>query len=199
MLKPEDIEELTQDRKNRLKELTEVSLEDGGLKASLCIQKFETYIRDVFGASNISIPCRDALAAVAKGIFDVCNNEHCDSFKKNVLEVCGSMFRSDKTFVKNDEAIRIVELPVTESGRWITLSQSEGVSYADLAAIVWFQGDLKIRIKTQGGVAFMVHAHKCQQLDPNENLYDIFGLNIKLFLELLVENGAGQKSPVVLA
>ncbi|KAJ3024637.1 UNVERIFIED_CONTAM: hypothetical protein HDU68_007915 [Siphonaria sp. JEL0065] len=269
------IEELTKDRQKRADEFTEKLEDDGGVKAAKSIEKFEVWIRADFGACNISLACRDALANVAKGICDVFKYEHCESFDKNVAEVCESMFGTDTTYTtskkllqelldllvhadpkhpcavvhrrsqyvtwvlksdvtkyefvekgilfvkslfdtrkppskefvlvmrgeKNDAALKFVSFPDKEEiDGWMVLSESVGVSYADSAAIVEYEEQIKkVRVRTQRGVAEMIHANTCTQVDPEGSRYDVFGLNIKRLLELLVDEGAGQKAPVVLA
>ncbi|KAI8618379.1 hypothetical protein BC830DRAFT_1109278 [Chytriomyces sp. MP71] len=273
-----NVNELNADRMKRCAEFTKFVENDGGKQAAESVKNFGNWIRDDFGASNISIACRDALAAIAKGICDVWEHEHCEAFDKNTAEVCESMFGTKKAYEesgkklkellsllvlahprhplavkhkrtqyitwvlrseitkyefiekgiafikslfegegkelyanqfvmvmrgdKNDDALKFISFPDRKDERgWIVISESEGVSYADSAAVVDFKGTLTTRVRTQRGVALMVQATKCTQVNPDDvaNQFEVFGLNIKRLLELLVDNGAGQKSPVVLA
>ncbi|KAJ3341396.1 hypothetical protein HDU83_006627 [Entophlyctis luteolus] len=274
-LTEEQVRELTRERQKRVKDFVDVDLsQDGGLKASQQFRQFQAYVRDEYGATNITISCRNALAAIAKGIADVHDWEHCESFDTNVQEVCESMLdvlgysdakvrltallkllvladpkhplavdhkrtqyvtwvlKSDVTkyefmqkgmeFLKallnapkdlecnsvmvmrgekDNAALRFVKLEQHSGEDWLVLSESAGVSYADTAAIVTYDKskDKETRVRTQRGVAMLLKATKTHPLDSSQNLYDVFGLNIKKLLQFLKKEGAGQKEPVVIA
>ncbi|KAI8617121.1 hypothetical protein BC830DRAFT_1167259 [Chytriomyces sp. MP71] len=272
-LKESDAKDLEADRVKRKDMFTECDDQDGGDKAAESIKKFEDWIRQDFGASNISLACRNALADIAKGIHDVFKLERCESFDTNTAEVCESMLsnkpeckkilvdllkkliladskhplavkyghnnyttwvlKSDVTkyefimkgisFIKslfesaasiehdvfvlvmrgerNDAALKFVAFKEKTDAGWMVISQSEKVSYADSAAVVKFnpKEDGEVRIRTQRGVALMVQANECEQVEPDSNQFKMFGVDVKRLLFMLVNNGAGQKSPVVVA
>ncbi|KAJ3337816.1 hypothetical protein HDU83_008494 [Entophlyctis luteolus] len=84
-LTEEQVRELTQERQMHVKDFIDVDLsQDGRLKASQQFRQFQAYVRDEYGATNIIISCRNALAAIAKGIADVHDWEYCESFYTNV-------------------------------------------------------------------------------------------------------------------
>ncbi|KAI9312554.1 hypothetical protein BDR26DRAFT_888016 [Obelidium mucronatum] len=123
--------------------------------------------------------------------------------KSDSWRICPPAFVLVMRGERNNSAHKFVSFPDRQvTAGWMVLTQSDGVSYADSAAIIEYrESSKKVRIRTQRGVAEMVQATKCVQVDPNDPgcQFDVFGLNIKRLLELLVDEGAGQKAPVVLA
>ncbi|KAJ3313710.1 hypothetical protein HDU76_002586 [Blyttiomyces sp. JEL0837] len=277
MLTKEDLEEF---RKAREKKIALFSKEgnDDGQVARKSMNAFQEFVRNDYGATNISIKGRNALDALGKAVNDIYEFEHCESFDLNFEavrdEVLNKLTNTDEAlaclkimkdalvhadpkhplavphkrtqnltwvlksdvtayefckkgiaFVKklletrpefptnahvlimrdgmSDECIRLRSITTdVDPKRWLIVTQSMGVSYADQAAIVEYTTTEK-RIRTQRGVALVLHAESSLDiLDSSKafttDLFDTFGVGTKLVLETLVHRGAGQKAPVVL-